>query len=57
MEEKARVATHSTTEQAGLFARDIRARTLVLTHFSARWGGSPRVVRGGAPLNSAACRR
>lgn len=37
MEDKARVATHSTAEQAGAFARAIGARALVLTHFSARY--------------------
>lgn len=37
MEEKARIATHSTAEQAGAFAGSIRARNLVLTHFSARY--------------------
>jgi len=37
MEEKAAVATHSTSEQAGEFARRIRAKALVLTHFSARY--------------------
>lgn len=36
-EEKARIATHSTAEQAGAFAKRIRARNLVLTHFSARY--------------------
>ncbi|GAB4814139.1 hypothetical protein N2152v2_001185 [Parachlorella kessleri] len=37
MEKKARIATHSTSEQAGDFARMINARSLVLTHFSARY--------------------
>lgn len=37
MEEKASIATHSTAEQAGEFARAIKARNLVLTHFSARY--------------------
>lgn len=37
MEEKARIATHSTAEQAGAFAKAIGARALVLTHFSARY--------------------
>lgn len=37
MEEKAEIATHSTSEQAGAFARRIRAKSLVLTHFSARY--------------------
>lgn len=36
MEEKAAIATHSTSEQAGAFARQVNARSLVLTHFSAR---------------------
>ena len=34
---KAKIATHSTAEQAGLFARSIRAKNLVLTHFSGRY--------------------
>jgi ribonuclease Z len=38
MEDKAAVAQHSTTQQAGAFAAAVRARALVLTHFSARWG-------------------
>lgn len=37
MAEKARIAGHSTSEQAGSFAGAIRAKTLVLTHFSARY--------------------
>lgn len=37
MEEKARVATHSTSEQAGAFAKQCRAKNLVLTHFSGRY--------------------
>ncbi len=36
---KAIVAQHSTAMQAGAFAARIRAKNLVLTHFSARWGG------------------
>lgn len=36
MEDKAAVAQHSTTEQAGAFAAAVDARNLVLTHFSAR---------------------
>ena len=38
MEDKASIAQHSTTEQAGAFAAVVEARNLVLTHFSARWG-------------------
>ena len=37
MEDKARIATHSTSSQAGSFARRVKASTLVLTHFSARY--------------------
>eukprot|EP00890_Picochlorum_soloecismus_P002056 jgi/Picsp_1/2851/NSC_01076-R2_ribonuclease z len=37
MEEKARIATHSTSSQAGAFARRVNAKSLVLTHFSARY--------------------
>ena len=37
MEEKAKLATHSTSEQAGNFARVVRAKNLVLTHFSGRY--------------------
>ena len=37
MEDKARIATHSTSAQAGSFAGRIRAKALVLTHFSARY--------------------
>ncbi|KAI3431485.1 hypothetical protein D9Q98_004536 [Chlorella vulgaris] len=37
MEDKAAVAQHSTTEQAGAFAAAVDARNLVLTHFSARY--------------------
>ena len=37
MEEKARIATHSTSAQAGSFAGRINAKALVLTHFSARY--------------------
>ena len=35
MEDKARIATHSTSSQAGSFARRVNAKALVLTHFSA----------------------
>jgi ribonuclease Z len=37
MEEKAKIATHSTSAQAGSFANRVRAKALVLTHFSARY--------------------
>ena len=37
MEKKAYVAQHSTAPMAGAFARHIRARALVLTHFSNRY--------------------
>lgn len=37
MEDKARIATHSTSSQAGSFARRVNAKALVLTHFSARY--------------------
>jgi hypothetical protein len=36
---KARIARHSTGQQAGDFAARIAARQLVLTHFSGRYGG------------------
>jgi ribonuclease Z len=35
--DKARIAMHSTAGMAGAFARQIRARKLVLTHFSSRY--------------------
>lgn len=37
MRDKARIATHSTGRQAGEFAAAVRARQLVLTHFSGRY--------------------
>ncbi len=37
MEKKAHVAQHSTAPMAGAFARKIRAKALVLTHFSNRY--------------------
>lgn len=37
MEEKAQIAQHSTAWMAGQFARVIRAKQLVLTHFSGRY--------------------
>lgn len=49
MEHKATVATHSTSDQAGAFARAVGAKALVLTHFSARWArgwGMPFIARG-----------
>ncbi len=42
MEEKAAIATHSTSEQAGTFARAARAKNLVLTHFSGRYEQSDK---------------
>jgi len=42
MEEKAAVATHSTSEQAGAFAKRVRAKNLVLTHFSGRYEQSDK---------------
>lgn len=45
MEEKAAVATHSTSEQAGAFARAASARALVLTHFSGRYEQSDKYNR------------
>ena len=43
---KAGVAMHSTAAMAGAFAAQLRARHLVLTHFSARYGSGPtRSVR------------
>ncbi|KAG2492115.1 hypothetical protein HYH03_009606 [Edaphochlamys debaryana] len=42
MEQKARVAQHSTGWMAGAFAAAIGARHLVLTHFSARYQDAPR---------------
>ena len=42
MEEKARIATHSTSEQAGAFAKQCRAKNLVLTHFSGRYEQSDK---------------
>jgi ribonuclease BN (tRNA processing enzyme) len=40
MEGKAAVAQHSTAWMAGQFAWAVEARSLVLTHFSARYEGS-----------------
>ncbi|GLC39336.1 hypothetical protein PLESTB_000895900 [Pleodorina starrii] len=42
MEAKARVAQHSTGWMAGAFAAAVGARSLVLTHFSARYREGPR---------------
>ena len=42
MEERAWVSQHSTGWMAGQCARAMRARLLVLTHFSARFEGAPR---------------
>ncbi|KAH7624848.1 hypothetical protein Ndes2526B_g00215 [Nannochloris sp. 'desiccata'] len=42
MEEKAAIATHSTSEQAGAFAKKVRAKNLVLTHFSGRYEQSDK---------------
>jgi hypothetical protein len=42
MENKACVAQHSTAWMAGQFAWAIKAKSLVLTHFSARYEGSQR---------------
>lgn len=36
-EDKARVAMHSTAEMAGAFAKKVRTKKLVLTHFSSRY--------------------
>jgi ribonuclease Z len=41
MEAKCRVAQHSTGYLAGAFASCVRAKHLVLTHFSARYGSAP----------------
>ena len=38
---KAGIAMHSTAAMAGAFAAQLRARQLVLTHFSARYGNGP----------------
>ncbi len=43
MEAKARVAQHSTGWMAGAFAAAVGARSLVLTHFSARYREGYRV--------------
>eukprot|EP00887_Chlorella_sp_A99_P002421 scaffold10.g2421.t1 len=48
MEDKAEVAAHSTAEQAGAFARVVAARSLVLTHFSARYGVTVEEQRAAA---------
>jgi ribonuclease Z len=42
---KARLATHSTAEQAGRFARTVNASALVLTHFSARYDNPEKYVK------------
>ncbi|WIA10111.1 hypothetical protein OEZ85_010318 [Tetradesmus obliquus] len=49
MEGKAAVAQHSTAWMAGEFAAAIQARSLVLTHFSARYEGSAPGSSGGPP--------
>eukprot|EP00198_Chlamydomonas_reinhardtii_P011249 XP_001700586.1 RNase Z-like protein [Chlamydomonas reinhardtii] len=41
MEQKARIAQHSTGAMAGAFAAAVGARALVLTHFSARYREAP----------------
>jgi ribonuclease Z len=45
MAPKARLATHSTAEQAGAFAAEIGARALVLTHFSARYESGEKYTK------------
>ncbi|KXZ49870.1 hypothetical protein GPECTOR_19g321 [Gonium pectorale] len=42
MEDKARIAQHSTGRMAGAFAAAVGARQLVLTHFSARYREGPK---------------
>jgi ribonuclease Z len=39
MEQKAYISRHSTSDMAGEFAREVRAKLLVLTHFSPRYVG------------------
>lgn len=45
MEDKAEIAQHSTTEQAGAFAAAVAAQNLVLTHFSARCVAGRALIR------------
>lgn len=41
MEDKCCIAQHSAAWMAGEFAATIKAKQLVLTHFSARWAAQP----------------
>jgi len=52
MEDKAAIAQHSTTLQAGAFAAAVNAQRLVLTHFSARQvpAGASSVVVSASPV-------
>ena len=43
---------HSTSAMAGSFAKRVNARTLVLTHFSARYSGTSASSSSSAPSNS-----
>lgn len=43
VEERSRSRGHSTPQMAGAFAKSIRARSLVLNHFSARYAGDDDV--------------
>ncbi|KAK9791150.1 hypothetical protein WJX73_003775 [Symbiochloris irregularis] len=52
MYRKARVAQHSTARDAGNFARHIRARSLVLTHFSNRYSFEGSRPAGGTLLDA-----
>ena len=47
MEKKAYVAQHSTAPMAGAFARSVRARALVLTHFSNRYSNKGEMAGQG----------
>ena len=52
MEKKAHLAQHSTAPMAGAFARSIRARALVLTHFSNRYSNRGEMQGQGNAMDS-----
>lgn len=53
VEERSKSRGHSTPQMAGLFARRIRAKSLILNHFSARYAGNDDVDEGARKLMEA----